>query len=185
MTTARIVKFLDEHSGKKEREQETGDKPMPLCSNVDIPVRPGTPNPFLTVNHLDNSEAKIGEPGARPRVRRLKSPPPPIAPGPLTHPEVSVEPSNKKTAKFADLRARPRLIPRAPRRPRLPSAPPSCVDHPQVSIHPQFDNFQQGPTLELNGPAKMAFSFGTSTPKPTINLGMSSTAPANPGTSLL
>ncbi|KAK6369763.1 hypothetical protein LTS17_009213 [Exophiala oligosperma] len=191
MTNARIVKFLEEHSGKEVRErgrdqgkeQETGNKQMPLCSNVDIPVRPGTPHPSITVNHADSHEVISAAPEARPGVRHGKSPTPPsVPPGSVTQPEVSVEPSVKRKPKYARVEDRPRLIPQS-RRPRPPPTPPSCVDYPQVSV-PPLNNFQPEPTPELNGPANMAFNFGTSASKPTINLGMSTNAPANSGTSL-
>ncbi|KIW18657.1 hypothetical protein PV08_02946 [Exophiala spinifera] len=185
MSPARVVSFLEKHSGKEEREQEMETKQMTVCSNVDIPARPPTPHPFLTVNQTDNSEAKFTETGTRSRVGRLKSPPPPFPPGPVTRSQVSLEPSDKgKTRKFVDPAARPKLIPRTRKRPQPPPAHPSRVDSPEVSPHAAFDNFQQVPTPELNGPGNMAFSFGTSTSKPTVNLGMSTNPPANPGTSL-
>jgi hypothetical protein len=53
---------------------------------------------------------------------------------------------------------------------------------------PQFADYhlQQLPYPDVNGAADMAFSFGTSTSKPTLNLGgMNSNEPANAGNSLL
>ncbi len=73
-----------------------------------------------------------------------------------------------------------RLTPNSPT-PWFPNIP-----KPQGQLAENLLQPQQQPYPELNGAADMAFSFGTSTSKPTLNLGgMNTTEPANPGNSLL